>query len=154
MLSVFVVLLLYEFVVHDDINLSESMWVMDDLIWLTVLCTWNEEIRWNIMFVVWCVVGVWKWECNDILFYVTSCLQEWWYVEMREWWKLNIIVVWIPLDVLKMLCAKRKCYVRKENAMCAMKRALMRCYVRKENAMCEMKQLCARLMSRLSRRFT
>ena len=36
-----------------------------------------------------------------------------------------------------MLCAKRKCYVRKENAMCAMKRALMRCYVRKENAMCE-----------------
>ena len=76
MSSLFVVLLLYEFVVHADIDLSESVWVMDDLIWLTVLCTWNEEMRWNIMSVVWCIVDVCKLEYVDILFYVTSCLQE------------------------------------------------------------------------------
>ena len=33
----------------------------------------------------------------------------------------------------KVLCAKRKCYVRKENAMCAMK-----------ELWCEMKMLCAK----------
>ena len=88
--SLIVILLLSEFVVCTDMDLFESIWVMDDLIWLMVLCTWNEKIRWNIMFVVWCIVDVWKWEYMDILFYVTSCLRKWWYVKMREWWKLNV----------------------------------------------------------------
>lgn len=71
----------------------EWLFGQSNMVWLIRFCTLNADVV-----EVWCEV---YFSCSKS---VWRCSLKWWYGDMREWWKLIIMVVWIPLWLSKLAC--------------------------------------------------